>query len=30
MALPDFRGRAGYLFLAVVVGHIVLISAQVN
>ncbi len=30
MALPDFRGRAGYLFLAVVVGQIVLISAQVN
>jgi rod shape-determining protein MreC len=30
MALLDFRLRAGYLFLAVVVGHIVLISAQVN
>ena len=30
MALLDFRLRAGYLFLAVVVGHLVLISAQVN
>jgi rod shape-determining protein MreC len=30
MALLDVRLRAGYLFLAVVVGHIVLISAQVN
>jgi rod shape-determining protein MreC len=30
MALLDARPRAGYLFLAVVVGHIVLISAQVN
>jgi rod shape-determining protein MreC len=30
MALPDIRQRAGLLFLAVVVGHIVLISAQVN
>ncbi len=30
MALPDIRQRAGYLFLAVCVGHIVLISAQVN
>lgn len=30
MALLDFRLRAGYLFLAVVVGHVVLISAQVN
>jgi rod shape-determining protein MreC len=30
MALPDIRQRAGYLFLAVAVGHIVLISAQVN
>jgi rod shape-determining protein MreC len=30
MALPDIRERAGYLFLAVAVGHIVLISAQVN
>ncbi len=30
MAVLDFRLRAGYLFLAVVVGHVVLISAQVN
>ena len=30
MALLDFRQRAGYLFLAVMVGHIVLISAQVS
>ncbi len=30
MALLDVRLRAGYLFLAVVVGHLVLISAQVN
>ncbi|MGC4083086.1 MAG: rod shape-determining protein MreC [Vicinamibacterales bacterium] len=30
MALLDLRLRAGYLFLGVVVGHIVLISAQVN
>lgn len=30
MALLDIRQRAGYLFLAVMVGHIVLISAQVN
>jgi rod shape-determining protein MreC len=30
MAIVDIRLRAGYLFLAVVVGHIVLISAQVN
>jgi len=30
MVLFDLRLRAGYLFLAVVVGHIVLISAQVN
>lgn len=30
MALLDLRLRAGYLFLAVVIGHIVLISAQVN
>jgi rod shape-determining protein MreC len=30
MALLDVRLRAGYLFLAVVIGHIVLISAQVN
>ncbi len=30
MAVLDIRLRAGYLFLAVVVGHVVLISAQVN
>ncbi|MBS1816302.1 MAG: rod shape-determining protein MreC [Acidobacteria bacterium] len=30
MAILDLRLRAGYLFLAVVVGHLVLISAQVN
>lgn len=30
MALLDIRQRAGYLFLAVVVGHVILISAQVN
>lgn len=30
MALLDFRQRAGYLFLAVTVGHIILISAQVT
>ena len=30
MALPDIRQRAGYLFLVVAVGHIILISAQVN
>lgn len=30
MALLDIRQRTGYLFLAVIVGHIVLISAQVN
>jgi rod shape-determining protein MreC len=30
LALLDIRQRAGYLFLAVMVGHIVLISAQVN
>lgn len=30
MALFDIRQRTGYLFLAVIVGHIVLISAQVN
>lgn len=30
MALLDFRQRAGYLFLAVTVGHVILISAQVN
>ncbi|HYM25537.1 MAG TPA: rod shape-determining protein MreC [Vicinamibacterales bacterium] len=30
MALLDIRQRSGYLFLAVVVGHVLLISAQVN
>src|SRR5687767_1970818 len=30
MALLDIRQRTGYLFMAVTVGHIVLISAQVN
>jgi rod shape-determining protein MreC len=30
MALPDIRLRAGYLYLVVAVGHIILISAQVN
>jgi rod shape-determining protein MreC len=30
VALLEFRQRTGWLFLAVVVGHIVLISAQVN
>lgn len=30
MALLDLRQRAGYLFLAVMLGHIILISAQVN
>jgi rod shape-determining protein MreC len=30
MAPLDFRQRAGYLFLAVLLGHVVLISAQVN
>ncbi len=30
MALLDIRQRAGYLFLAVILGHIILISAQVN
>jgi rod shape-determining protein MreC len=30
MALPDIRQRSGYLFLIVAVGHLVLISAQVN
>lgn len=30
MALLDIRKRTGYLFMAVTVGHIVLISAQVN
>jgi rod shape-determining protein MreC len=30
MALPDVRQRSGYLFLAVMLGHVILISAQVN
>lgn len=30
MALPDIHQRSGYLFLAVILGHILLISAQVN
>ena len=30
MAVLDLRQRAGYLFFAVMLGHIVLISAQVN
>lgn len=30
MALLDIRQHTGYLFLAVIVGHIILISAQVN
>jgi len=30
VALVDIRQRAGYLFLAVMLGHIILISAQVN
>ena len=30
MALLDVRRRTGYLFLAVIVGHVILISAQVN
>ena len=30
MALLDIRQRSGYLFLAVVVAHVLLISAQVN
>ena len=30
MALLDIRQRAGYVFLAVLLGHVVLISAQVN
>lgn len=30
MAVLDLRQRAGYLFLAVIFGHILLISAQVN
>src|SRR6266850_2067507 len=30
MALLDIRQRSGFLFLAVILGHILLISAQVN
>ena len=30
MALLDTRSRAGYLLLAAIVGHVLLISAQVN
>jgi rod shape-determining protein MreC len=30
LAVLDIRQRAGYLFLAVLLGHIILISAQVN
>ena len=30
MAVLDIRQRTGYLFMAVIIGHIVLISAQVN
>jgi len=30
MPLPDLRDRPGYVFLAVVLGHVILISAQVN
>ena len=30
MALLDIRQRTGYLFLAVIIAHIILISAQVN
>src|SRR5215510_7348634 len=30
MALLEYRQRSGYLFLVVMVGHILLISAQVN
>lgn len=30
MALADNRHRSGYLFLAVMLGHVILISAQVN
>jgi rod shape-determining protein MreC len=30
MALLDIRQRTGYLFMAVTIGHIILISAQVN
>ena len=30
MAILDIRQRSGYLFLAIILGHIILISAQVN
>ena len=30
MALTDIRQRSGYLFLAVMLGHVLIISAQVN
>ena len=30
MAVIDIRQRTGYLFLAVVVGHVILISTQVT
>ena len=30
MAILDIRQNAGYLFLAVILGHVILISAQVN
>src|SRR5216684_4717453 len=30
MALLDIRQRSGYLFLAVMLGHVLLISSQVN
>ena len=30
MAILDLRQRAGYLFIAVMLGHVLLISAQVN
>src|SRR5688572_1626876 len=30
MALLDIRQRTGYLFIAVTIGHIILISTQVN
>ena len=30
MAVVDIRHRTGYLFLAVIVGHVILISTQVT
>jgi hypothetical protein len=30
MAIVDIRQRTGYLFLAVIVGHVILISTQVT